>query len=434
MNRTSLMAAPRRLIQGPAAVEAWALLLAAILPALLLFRRGLAETTLGLFVLVGLALAWRHREAGWLRQPWLYAALGLSAALLVLAPFSIQPGEAAQAALLSWRWPVFAALLAWFFLARPKRLQVFEIGVLVVLAFVVLDGFWQYLAGTDIFGIPRHSANRLTGPFHDPLIGTFTDRLWFIGLALLWFVLLRRHAALAVAGLLGISAIGALFIFLTGERAAFLIFLLGTAVVGLGIFLRLPRWRWPLVGATLVVAGAVAALAATQPKMVDRTVNSTLQAIVHLDQNVYGLNLITGWEQFVEHPLTGVGARQFQAYCHTQMPEALAAYRELGVLECVIHPHNLYMGMLAEGGVIGFTLFVLMLGLLLVAFFHREHEGGQSRELRAFFATSMLLVTFWPAQPSMEYFNGWTAALIWMGIGWGLARTRLARASKVGGA
>lgn len=425
------MAAPRRLFQGPEAGEAWALLLAAMLPALLLFKRGLAETTLGLFVLVGLGLAWRHREAGWLRQPWLYAALGLSAALLVLAPFSIHPGDAAEAALLSWRWPVFAALLAWFFLARPQRLRVFEAGVLVVLAFVVFDGFWQYLMGTDVFGIPRHSAERLTGPFHDPLIGTFTDRLWFIGLALLWAVLLRRHAALAVAGLLGASAVGALFIFLTGERAAFLVFLLGSGVVGLGIFLRLPRWRWPLVGATLVVAAAVAALAATQPKMVDRTVNSTLNAIVHLDQNVYGLNLITGWQQFAEHPFTGVGARQFQEYCQAQMPKALAAYQELGVPECVIHPHNLYMGMLAEGGLIGFALFVLMLGLLVVAFFRHERSGGEPRELRAFFATALLLVTFWPVQPSMEYFNGWTAAIVWMGIGWGLARTRLARANVV---
>lgn len=427
------MAASRRLVRGPQAAEAWALLLAAVLPALLLFKRGLAETTLGLFVLVGLALAWRYRESAWLRQPWLYAAWGLSAVLLLLAPFSINPGESAQAALISWRWPVFAALLAWFFLARPQRLRVFEIGVLVVLVFVMLDGLWQYLTGTDVFGLPRYSADRLTGPFNDPLIGTFTDRLWFIALALLWFVMLRRHAALAVVGLLAASAAGALFIFLTGERAAFLVFVLGTGLVALGVFVRLPRWRWPLVGAALATTVAVAALAATQSKMVDRTVHSTLDAIVHLDQNVYGLNLITGWEQFRENPLTGVGARQFQAYCQARMPEALAAYRELGIPECVIHPHNLYMGMLAEGGLVAFTLFVLMLVLLLVAFFHQERTGSELRELRAFFASSLLLVTFWPAQPSMEYFNGWTAAVVWMGIGWGLARTRLAYAETAAG-
>ncbi len=427
------MAAPRRLIRGARALEAWALLLAGVLPALLLFKRGLAETTLGLFVLAGLAFAWRWREAAWLRQPWLYAALALSGVLLLLAPFSIDPGESAQAALISWRWPVFAALLAWFFLARPQRLRIFEMGVMVVLAFVVLDGFWQYLTGTDVFGIPRHSANRLTGPFNDPLIGTFTDRLWFIALALLWFVMLRRHAALAVLGLLGVSSLGALFIFLTGERAAFLVFVLGTAVVVLGVFLRLPRWRWPLVGAALAMTIMVTALAATQPKMVDRTVHSTVDAIVHLDKNVYGLNLITGWEQFRENPLTGVGARQFQAYCQAQMPEALAAYRELGVPECVIHPHNLYMGMLAEGGVIGFVLFVLMLGLLFRAFFQQERASGEPQELRAFFASSLLLVTFWPVQPSMEYFNGWTAAVVWMGVGWGLARSRLAYASATAG-
>ncbi|MFP4463126.1 MAG: O-antigen ligase family protein [Guyparkeria sp.] len=412
---------PKRLLRGPEASQSWALLLALALPFLLTFKRGLADTTLGLFVLVGLAIAFKRREAAWFRQPWLYAAFALSAVLVLLSPFSLNPGESAVDAFLALRWPLFAALLAWFLLADPRRLRLFEGAVAVLVGFLLFDGMWQYVLGHDLFGVPRHSAARLTGPFDSPLIGSFTDRLWFVALAGVWAWGLYRHGVVAIGSALVLSALGALFVLLTGERSAFLLFLLGTAIVFVGVFLRLPRWRLPLVAMGGIAVALVVALAVSQPKMVERTVSSTAQAIATPTENVYGQNFIAAWQAFEQQPFTGVGARQFQAYCQTT-PEVRESYEQLGFPECVAHLHNHYSGMLAEGGLFAFLAFVAMVALLVREAFRRDARGGSPGQLRAYFAIALLMVTFWPIQVSMEYFNGWAGALSWMGVGWALAR------------
>jgi O-antigen ligase len=177
-----------------------------------------------------------------------------------------------------------------------------------------------------------------------------------------------------------------------------------------------------LVGLALVGMALVVGVAATQKEMVGRSVDSTIHTITHLDETVYGLNFLTGLEEFQAHPWTGVGAREFKAYCDTQMPKNHAQYNAMGFDGCVLHPHNFYTGMLAEGGIGSFLIFAAMVILMFVAVVRGARQANQP--FFAYFGAALLLTSFWPIQSSMEYFNGWTAALIWTGVAWSIARAR----------
>lgn len=406
-----------------AKVERWLMWGVMLLPILVLFKRVPAEIAVGVTVLLGLYFGYRRRDFGWLAQEWVYAAAALSLILLVLAPFSVNPGYSAQEALLAFRWPVFAAVLIWLFTRRPDTLTLFERSMFVVTAFIILDTVLQYVTGTDIFGHARPEAYRLTGPFAHSLVGTFTDRIWFISLAVIWFSALRWGEGRALFAAAVASAIGTLFLFLTGERAAFLSFLLGSGLVFLGIIVHYPRWRTRLVGLAVLGLVLVVGVAATQKEMVARSVDSTIHTITHLDETVYGLNFLTGLEEFQAHPWTGVGAREFKAYCDTRMPRNHAQYNAMGFDGCVLHPHNFYTGMLAEGGIFSFLVFDIMVILLFFAVVQGARQSNQP--MFAYFGAALLLTTFWPFQSSMEYFNGWTAALIWTGVAWSIARARI---------
>ncbi|ANJ67653.1 hypothetical protein A9404_09915 [Halothiobacillus diazotrophicus] len=394
-----------------------------LLPILVLFKRVPAEIAVGVTVLIGLYLGYRRQNFRWLAEGWVYAAAALSLILLVLAPFSVNPGYSASQALLAFRWPVFAATLIWLFTRRPDALGLFERAMLAVTAFIILDTVLQYVTGTDIFGHPRPEAFRLTGPFAHSLVGTFTTRIWFISLALVWFVALRRGEGRALIAAAITSAIGVLFLFLTGERAAFLTLLLGSGLVFLGILVHYRRWRLRLLGLAVLGLVLVVGVGATQKEMVARSVDSTIHTITHLDETVYGLNFLTGLEEFRAHPWTGVGAREFKAYCDTQMPANHARYNAMGFDGCVLHPHNFYTGMLAEGGIFSFLAFSALVILLFVAVAQGARRSNQP--MFAYFGAALLLTTFWPFQSSMEYFNGWTAAVIWTGIAWAIARARV---------
>lgn len=400
-----------------------ALVAVVLLPFFVLFKRVPAEVAVGVTVLIALFVAFRRQDFSWLAQGWVYAAAALSIILLVLSPFSTNPGYSALSAVLAFRWPVFAAALIWLFLRQPNTLVWFERAMVIAIVFIVLDTFLQYVIGHDVFGHPPISANRLSGPFEHPMVGTFTDRVWFIGLAVVWFSTLRWSELWALLAIAGMSAVGTLFLFLTGERAAMLTFLLGSSLVMLGVLIHHRRWRLPLIGLLVVFGVAVTGVAVTQKEMVQRSVDSTIHTIEHLDETVYGLNFMTALAEFRAHPWTGVGARQFKEYCDTQMPEYTARYDAMGFEGAVIHPHNFYTGMLGEGGIFSFLALVSMV-LLLFARLIRD-SLRQGLPMQAYFGSAVLLTTFWPLQSTMEYFNGWTAAVIWTGVAWSLARARV---------
>jgi O-antigen ligase len=73
-----------------------------------------------------------------------------------------------------------------------------------------------------------------------------------------------------------------------------------------------------------------------------------------------------GWSMFLDHPWLGVGAGNY--------PDAYPAYYVGQWLEPLGHAHNYYLNMLAELGVVGGGLLLLLLGLAF-----RELVGSMLR-------------------------------------------------------
>jgi len=70
-----------------------------------------------------------------------------------------------------------------------------------------------------------------------------------------------------------------------------------------------------------------------------------------------------GWELFRTHPLLGVGANAFR----TTVSRVLALPLNMDVLALTPVAHNTFLSVLAEGGVIGFTLFCALLSVLALS-------------------------------------------------------------------
>jgi O-antigen ligase len=70
-----------------------------------------------------------------------------------------------------------------------------------------------------------------------------------------------------------------------------------------------------------------------------------------------------GWELFRTHPLLGVGANAFR----TTVSRVLALPLNMDVLALTPVAHNTFLSVLAEEGVIGFTLFCALLSVLALS-------------------------------------------------------------------
>ena len=127
----------------------------------------------------------------------------------------------------------------------------------------------------------------------------------------------------------------------------------------------------------------------------------------------------TAYKMFLDRPIIGHGPKMFRFKCEEYDIEPVTKYDFFGNLErsrgCSTHPHNYYLQLLAETGIVGFSFllsfFILIFGNLIKIFFRKEYlENGSYILLIAMF------VNFWPIIPTGNIFNNWVSILYFLPI------------------
>jgi O-antigen ligase len=103
-------------------------------------------------------------------------------------------------------------------------------------------------------------------------------------------------------------------------------------------------------------------------------------------------------------PIFGHGPKMFRKICKDEK-------YSIGKSPCMTHPHNFYIQLLAETGIIGF----LFLFSILLYIFHtalRQFKSiifKQKRPLNDYQVCllSGILITVWPLSPNGNLFNNW---------------------------
>ncbi|HWU34077.1 MAG TPA: O-antigen ligase family protein [Methylovorus sp.] len=413
--------APPLFNQARAPNMAWAeRILPWLLPVLLLSSRTLADIGVVAVCLLFLYRAYHLRDWQWAAQPWFKLALLFAAyVLLINAPLSVDPRSSLLYGLTFLRWPLFAAALAYWLLADHSRQAHFLRVLLAVCALIVVDSAVQYLLGHDVLGRPMFTENRLTGPYNSPIPGITLLRVWFIAMFAPLLLLPGMAASRRQTWLLLMMATGMVFMFITGERMAFMLFLTGSLVTLFGLWLDnrahsggqtiRQTHLWLAAISILLLLGLIILLA---PATAERSVYSIFDKLGHFADSDYGKVFraaIAAWQQA---PLFGHGFHAYRQVCE-----------QMGVLEALgitcTHAHNLYLQLGAETGVTGVLLFVCM--LLAIYWAALATPIRQQRWLIAALACAVLSVCYWPLIGGISLLNNWVAALAWLGVGWVLA-------------
>jgi O-antigen ligase len=418
------VAAPRIAVSPPARrpltarLHDAAVALLYALPALFVLGRGAADVAL---ILIGLLFLTRSALAGdwrWIGTPWIVAALGVWAYLL-LRGLMPDAGEGALARALLWiRFIVFAAALQHWVLAAADVRRRFLAALGLVAAFVILDCLVQFATGASLFGTP-YERRRLTGPFGSTVPGTFLAGIGPLLLgAALSLALARRDLWRWAAGV-GLVGLLALTIALTGERMALLTFLLGLVVM----LVLLPGARRPIAIASLVAMVALGSVVAASSELATRLVGHTTADLDDFWNKRYGEKVVRSVALWQEEPVLGIGIRRFRTAC------ANDHFQPLGPVEdrCYTHPHNIYLEWLVETGALGLAAFIVLVGLW-GAEAVRGYRRGVDPALVAG-AIAALVVFLWPLRSGMSFFGNWHAILFWLVLGFALAAFRAREAT-----
>lgn len=393
-----------------------------LLPALLVFSRAIADTTIVIIDICFISYCISNKDWAWLKKPWVRVILALWLyTVFIVSPLAIDPTTSFKPALLFVRYIVFGVAFAYWVLENDEMRKNFQLGIIFVIAFITLDTFYQYFNGTDVFGIISTNKNQLNGPFHDQVAGTFTSRIIFIAIATLFFSTITRKIQLKALIILFSMGIVMLLIFITGERTAFLNYLLGCFIVLSSLFFMYSQLRPWLIAGVLLIGGGISVVVIQNPSIKERTIDSCYGYIANWPESGNGRCVRASLRVWTDHNnyATGIGLRNTRFVLSKPRSDSLR--KEYGVSKGS-HSHNIYIGWLVGAGVIGLGGFLCFVGLLFVEI--ARYTLPNRYYMQTIFAFVVLLATFFPLNHGMSFFTNHHAPIIWLTIGWALAYTR----------
>jgi O-antigen ligase len=257
-------------------------------------------------------------------------------AIVLTAPFSIWPSGALSTFTDLFLKVVLVFVLMTHALSSPRLLRRFTWLIVVAMGYLAARGWVDFATGSNLLqGRLQGAVPGLMGNPNDLAMNMVT----FLPFAA--FAALNRGRALARVFAAGVAVLMVGTVLFTKSRGG----LLGLAVTLVMILLQAGRLRPILLSTALVGVLAV-------PVVMPQSLWTRVSSIVNPEDDETGSRaarkvlLEDGWNAFIEHPFTGVGAGQFQNY---NPPDRQELWRET---------HNVELQILSELGLIGFFAFV----------------------------------------------------------------------------
>jgi len=320
-----------------------------------------------------------------------------------------------ESSLFYFRIGVFSCFI-WYLIDKDKDILTFFYYTLVLcFSALVIDGYVQYFTGFNLVGF-KIPGIRVSSFFRDELImGSYLSRLFPLLFAL-FLVKKKQNFEIYLIGLLFILV--DILVFLSGERSAFFFLNLSTIFI---IILIKEYQKFRLVTFIIAII-SVFILSLNSSKLNQRMfkgpiedmgiTNNSKEFIIF--SNAHDSLIRTAYNMFKDKPVLGHGPKMFRIICENEKYAT-------GVYACSTHPHNFYIQLLAETGIVGFSfLFCALVYVIYTALKQfKTIIFKQKRHITDYQVCLLagILITVWPLVPNGNFFNNWLMIIYSLPVG-----------------
>jgi len=319
-------------------------------------------------------------------------------------------------------------------------LKKFFLVSLICTSFVCFDIIFQYVTGSDLFGY-KNMGRYNSGPFGDELIGgSYLQKFSFF--SIFYFFNYFKNNKFFVPILIFIIFYHAFGILLAGNKMPLLLFIFGCCVTilitkhfrlimtaSLAIFfisfILVIKNDLHFANAYKSFLNEINITKINKKKEILEDKSSHLITTAHtqdsppeglgiLRNSGHGVVWITAVEMWLEQPIFGFGLKSFRVKCWELVFKDQRRPKETG---CSNHPHNYYLEMLSEAGIIGLFFLLTFFFLLFKGSFNYIKNYNQNRtlELNLLLALAItLIVELWPLRSAGSFFTTWNATFFWI--------------------
>lgn len=363
-------------------------------PFFLLIERTPGDVWLSTLALIFVLRSMIKRDFDFLKWFWVRSAFVFWFVCLVSASLSAVPGYALGEAIAWVRFPLFAMACV-FWLATDKRiiyLMLLSVAMAVLLMCCILT------AEIAIEGFK----SRLSWPYGDFVSGNFLAKAGmpaFVAAA----ALLVTQSGQSRYLLFLFIVVGLISVVLSGERINSLILLCGTllsAVVVSKNWLQLLKFLFVIVGVLIGVFWL-------NENMFQRFFVSFAAQLPIYEHSSYYNTMAPSFLALKESPAFGVGTASLRVLC-------VDLVRLHPTMECGNHPHNYYLQLLGETGVMGFVSGVIFLSAVVCKCFKSGSQNTVNPVVKVAWVVPFGL--FWPIASTADFFGQWNNIFMWSSI------------------
>jgi O-antigen ligase len=307
-------------------------------------------------------------------------------------------------------------LSIWYLLDHYKKFKsLFFYFLLVTLLVVIIYSFLQIFILHNAV-----QADRISGLFGTELIqGSYLLRT--IPIFIIFYFYNRYYLGKSFSILFFFILISVfILIILSGERASIFLMFAGIFLAMFLLRINLAKMFLSILLIFFIFVLTIKLYPKSQARIIDNTYNQIFGKIdspnnfkIHLYSEGHQNHFKTALLIFKQNYLTGVGVRNFRLECRKSI------YDDVGRYHCTTHPHNTYMQLLSETGLIGFSFFISFIIFVLIKIFKFlkiTYSNKKKTNVPLTISFVIICINFFPFITTGSFFNNWLSTLYYIPV------------------
>jgi O-antigen ligase len=330
--------------------------------------------------------------------------------LIFSSSISEFPTNSFRSSLFYFRFGIFS-IAVWYLFENNEKFKMYFFWSLVLLVIFLIPFSLKQILLNQF----NPYEFRISGIFGGELVqGSYLVRIFPIIIALKFLIPFNKKLNIYFYVL---SVVILFLIILSGERAAI-------ALLIMSLFILFIFWREKIIKKSLISVSLISTfllIIIFNPNLNYRLIYNTKYLLT--DNRVDNIQIFSRGHQehytsaikmFKKNIFFGVGVRNFRLECRK------AEYKEIGVNACTTHPHNTYMQLLAETGIIGFTFVFTVLIYFIIHFLKLlklRFIDKKNIDMALLCVSICFAINLFPLIPTGSFFNNWISMLYFLPVG-----------------